>query len=61
MSVKERLTQHTPVEHHFSQVDQPMSKFGMHLYGMGGPLYTQSMANFQCVQQTAHTIEVHSK
>ncbi len=28
------------VEHHFSQVDQPMSKFGMHFYGMGGRLYT---------------------
>ncbi len=33
------------VEHYFSQVDQPMSKFGMHFYGMGGPLYAQSKAN----------------
>ncbi len=29
------------VEHHFSQVDHPMSKFGMHFYGMDGPLYTR--------------------
>ncbi len=35
-SAKERLTQHTPVEHHFIQVDQPMSILGMHFYGMGG-------------------------
>ncbi len=34
---KEPLTQHTLVELHFSQGDQPMSKFGMHFYGMGGP------------------------
>ncbi len=44
-SAKERLTQHTPVEHHFMQVDQPMSKFGMHFYGMGG--HTKSTANFR--------------
>ncbi len=35
-TAKERLTQHTPVEHHF----QPISEFGMHCYGMAGPLYT---------------------
>ncbi len=42
------------VEHHFSQVDQPMSKFGMHFYGMGGPLYTRKLdrwpnKDFVCV------------
>ncbi len=44
-SAKERLTQHMPVEHHFSQVDQPtcMSKSGMHFYGMGGLLYTRKV------------------
>ncbi len=40
MSAKERLTQRMPVECHLIQVDQPMSKFGMHFYGMGGPLYS---------------------
>ncbi len=35
---------HNCVEHHFSQVDQPMFKFGMHFYGMGGPLYTRKVA-----------------
>ncbi len=39
----EHLTQHTPVEHHFSQVDRPMSKFGKHFYRMGGPLYTRKV------------------
>ncbi len=39
----EHLAQHMLVEHHFSQVDQPMSKFGMHFYGMGGRLYTSKV------------------
>ncbi len=39
-AAKERLTQHASVEHHFSQVDQQTSLFGMHFYGMGGRLYT---------------------
>ncbi len=43
--MKERITQHMPVEHHFSLVDQPMSKFGMHFYGMGGPLYQERMSH----------------
>ncbi len=38
--VEERLTLHiiiyTLVEHYFSEFDQPMSKSGMHFYGMGG-------------------------
>ncbi len=49
MSAKECLTQHTPVEHHFIQVDQPMSKFGMHFYDMGGPLHIQSTVPSFCV------------
>ncbi len=46
-SAKERLTQHMPVEHHFSQVDEPMSKSGMHFYGMGGLLYLY-IGKFSC-------------
>ncbi len=44
-STKERLTPHTPVEHHFSQVQtQTKSLSGMHFYGMGsGQLYTQKL------------------
>ncbi len=38
-SAKERLTQHTPLECHFSQVDQQTSLLGMYFYGMGGRLY----------------------
>ncbi len=47
-SAKERITQPMLVEHDLSQVDQPISKCGMHFYGMGGPLYTRK------VQLTAH-------
>ncbi len=42
-SAKERLTQHAYTGGIFSQIDQPMSKFGMHLYGIGGPLYTRKV------------------
>ncbi len=46
-SAKERLTQHMPVEHHFSQVDKPMSKFGMHFYGANFRVYNGQLS--ECI------------
>ncbi len=35
------------MEHHFSHVDQPMSKFGMHCYSMGGLYAHAKYSNFR--------------
>ncbi len=48
-SAKERFTQHMPVEHHCSQVDQQTSLFGMHFYGMGSWLYTRRVWSPVCI------------
>ncbi len=45
----EHLAPHTPVEHHFSQVQtQTKSLFGMHFYGMA-VIHTESWPYFACV------------